>query len=987
MYRAQIGARAADGVRECGSLDSYIADFRACSKAFEMYVADRLSAERNSTFVVWEDLDASTKEARGLTKADSGVDVTDGSTTLVQCKLRARYVTWRECATFFASAVSFADGAYSVPWQSLVLARNACSTLSRTLAELGASRPFDTPIPLSAFRTYAHECLAAHNAPLTHAARVAPVAPRFRDYQIEAINLCVKDTPRAAYVTLPTGCGKSLVMAHVAARVDLRVVILVPLVVLLEQMLDVLAEFGRAVAAVGGGLTTTSADIDAACVVVCVYNSAHKIDLASFDRVLIDEAHFVRAPAIYSDLTDSDEPEENEESDGAASDEKRGYAAVRAATTLASARLFSATLDVPDGAEKCTRSIREMISAGYLCDYTLDVPVFAAGAGNADLARHLVRAYRSIIVFCATRADGVSFCAAMNAHGPCARYIDCDTPRRERCETIATFKTGELAFIVNVRVLSVGFDAPITRGVCFVNMPASKTHIVQVIGRCLRIHADKRIARVILPLVAGTHDEDKRARDFMRVLAQSDSRLAQAMRAGGGGYIAVSRVDDEDVEASEQTTEVLYTAVYDSMGGAAYGSSEIWSARYDELVAFYDANGTLPPPSTPGGLGLWVRNQRHSRAKMSTERKARLDALEWWVWSLRDAPIRADWDARFDEIVAYQAEHGVTPPQSVGTLGAWVQHQRAHRDSIPADRKARLEALEWWSWDPRDEAWESKYAALVAYYAEAGPGARTPTTSGPHAALGKWIAKQRSKRHTMGAERVARLESNAWWVWDARCASWESSYAALVEHHAAHGTVPTAPSSSRRRAPAQGRTRATGVAAIGNWVTTQRGLRETMSAERRARLESLGFWEWDPFEAAWESNYAALVRFYEEHGTVPWSKSKVEGTSAAVAALGTWVEHQRAQGRRGALDAERRARLDALPYWSWDHRRVSWWESNYAALVAYHAEHRRMPSGRGDNPNLAHWVQTQRARRAVMSEERRNRLDALEFWWWTEERD
>ena len=54
-----------------------------------------------------------------------------------------------------------ADGAYYVPWQSLLLARNACSRLSRTLAELGASRPFDFPLPLSEFRAYAQECLAS----------------------------------------------------------------------------------------------------------------------------------------------------------------------------------------------------------------------------------------------------------------------------------------------------------------------------------------------------------------------------------------------------------------------------------------------------------------------------------------------------------------------------------------------------------------------------------------------------------------------------------------------------------------------------------------------------------------------------------------------------------------------------------------------------------------------------------------------------------
>jgi len=412
MYKRQIGARAADGIASHGSLDAYIGDLHACSKAFEMFVADRLSGESQPrAFLLWEDLDAATKEARGLTKADAGVDVTDGTTTLVQCKLRARNVTWRECATFFGSAVSFANGAYIVPWKTLLLARNACSTLSRTLAELGASRPFDLPIELSEFRAYAQECLA-HNANAAAAHESAQVdTDRFRDYQLEAIDLCVKETPSAAYVSLPTGCGKSLVMAHVAARLGLRVLILVPLVVLLEQILDVLAAMGcTEVTAVGGGLTAEDADISR--VVVCVYNSAHKLSLETFDRILVDEAHFVRVPAIYADLTDSEQDEGLDGLDGLEEPEARGdvdasgavnvsnrekengYAAVRAATTLVSARLFSATLDVPDGAERVTRSLREMITAGCLCDYTLNVPVFDEGATSADLARCLVREYR-----------------------------------------------------------------------------------------------------------------------------------------------------------------------------------------------------------------------------------------------------------------------------------------------------------------------------------------------------------------------------------------------------------------------------------------------------------------------------------------------------------------------------------------------------------------------------------------------------------------
>lgn len=42
--------------------------------------------------------------------------------------------------------------------------------------------------------------------------------------------------------------------------------------------------------------------------------------------------------------------------------------------------------------------------------------------------------------------------------------------------------------------------------------------------------------------------------------------------------------------------------------------------------------------STPG-LGKWASKQRSRRATMSAERKARLDALPWWVWRVRGGAL------------------------------------------------------------------------------------------------------------------------------------------------------------------------------------------------------------------------------------------------------------------------------------------------------------------------------------------------------------
>ncbi len=133
--------------------------------------------------------------------------------------------------------------------------------------------------------------------------------------------------------------------------------------------------------------------------------------------------------------------------------------------------------------------------------------------------------------------------------------------------------------------------------------------------------------------MTGADCEEKRARDFMRVLAQNDSRFAQALRAHRGApYVSVrpsSADESAGDEALAHAVDVLYTAVYDAMGTALLGA---WDARYDEAVAYHAEHGRLPPSRTPGGLGRWVDTQRGSRATMAPERKARLEALAWWVW-------------------------------------------------------------------------------------------------------------------------------------------------------------------------------------------------------------------------------------------------------------------------------------------------------------------------------------------------------------------
>jgi hypothetical protein len=751
MYRAAIAARARLGILVHGSLAGLMDDYYAIARMFEMYVADRLSLQRGVPFVLWEHLPRATKDARGMSHGDTGIDVTDGQLCAVQCKLRHGSLTWRECSTFFASALALREDPTVLQWSDLILARNACSTLSRDLAFLRPTRK-DMPVALAEFRAYVAECIAAHPLEL-------------RDYQLEAIDLCCDLAQGPAYIVLPTGTGKSIIIVCSAERIlrDLTssVLILAPYITIADQIEADLVRRGILVDYVGD----TRQRSPGARVVVCVYASAHLVDLASFTRILVDEAHRVRNPIMY------DEHEEPAPIDAEDGDEASGYSAVRAAITLPSACLLSATLDIPDGAPRVTCGLCEMIEAGYLSDFELHIPVFSKEATDASLARHIVANYDSMIVFARTRDEGKAFamlldaCAASGAG--IASFIDCYTPAAERRRIVASFRDGSLPFVVNVRVLSIGFDAPITKAVCFLHLPASSTHIVQVVGRALRLHPDKQMAAVVLPFVcAADHLAGAgRARDFMRVMAQADTRFALSLRRGGDGFVRVTREaatpgEVVAVAVADDGAEVLCVEIYDSMCRAVRG---LWETVIVVYVQYVADHGEPPRSNGPPEwlwLYTWMTKQRGTRHTMPAERRQALDAISF-CWSQLDA----DFARGLAGYVRFVAAHGRIMPPLAGQdawLRVWITSQKSAKDTMSAERRAALNAVGF-IWNQRDYKWDFMYTRLGRYMAA--HDGMMPLSNGPDADVYHWAYIQRLNLATISADRRAKLEALEGWRW------------------------------------------------------------------------------------------------------------------------------------------------------------------------------------------------------------------------------
>ena len=99
---------------------------------------------------------------------------------------------------------------------------------------------------------------------------------------------------------------------------------------------------------------------------------------------------------------------------------------------------------------------------------------------------------------------------------------------------------------------------------------------------------------------------------------------------------------------------------------------------------------------------------------------------------------------------------------------------------------------------------------------------------------------------------------------------------------------------------------------LGQWVGMQRRNKDSLSPERRERLEALAGWVWYPHATAWEEGYGQLTIYVqtEGHARVPATYRTAVGNR-----LGQWVGVQRRN--KDSLFPERRERLEALPGWVW----------------------------------------------------------------------
>jgi superfamily II DNA or RNA helicase len=160
-----------------------------------------------------------------------------------------------------------------------------------------------------------------------------------------------------------------------------------------------------------------------------------------------------------------------------------------------------------------------------------------------------------------------------------------------------------------------------------------------------------------------------------------------------------------------------------------------------------------------------------------------------------------------------------------------------------------------------------------------------------------------------------------------------------------------------------------------NWVNRNRTSQDTLSKDRKDRLDALGF-IWDPITEQWEQGYNALQKFHSTEGHCRVLITHIEDGYE----LGSWVSNQRT--KKDNLPPNRKQKLEDLGF-VWDIFDEKW-EEGFMSFKQFHSRegHSKVPARHTeDGYALGSWVQTQRKNKDSLLEDRFNRLEALGFVW------
>jgi len=353
---------------------------------------------------------------------------------------------------------------------------------------------------------------------------------QLRDYQQQAVDAAVthfKQSNQSAVMVLPTGAGKSLVLAELARVAKGRVLILTHVKELVAQNAEKVALLSQPGSIFAAGLNQK--DSSAKTVIASVQSASRNLQQFNqpFSLLIIDECHRVslnedsQYQLLFNHLRQQNPTLKI-----------LGLTATpyRLGTGWIYQSHYHGRVGSTEHASfgRCIFELplRPLISKGYLAkpllldglaaqydfsslqpingidysDQQIDSILGKMGRATkliVDQLQQLAANKQGIIIFAATVRHANEVLALLQKHSQNAALITAGTANKERDQLISAFKAREIKFLVNVAVLTTGFDAPHVDLIAILRPTASVSLFQQMVGRGLRSAPDKSHCLII----------------------------------------------------------------------------------------------------------------------------------------------------------------------------------------------------------------------------------------------------------------------------------------------------------------------------------------------------------------------------------------------------------------------------------------------------------------------------------------------------------
>lgn len=335
-----------------------------------------------------------------------------------------------------------------------------------------------------------------------------------RDYQVEAVDAGLKyfihgRSYHGALMVLPTGSGKSLVIAGIASELREPTLVFQPTKEILEQNIGKMQNYGIPVSVYSASKGRREIGKLTFATIGSVRRHPEQFD--HFKNIIIDECHLVNAKGgMYSDfLKDTDISKVI----GLTATPYRlttdGYGgSILKFLTRTRPRIFTDLIHVTQN--------KTLFDDGYLAplEYThesgFDRSRLRLNSTGADFTDKSIKAYyrqinfhdslsnivkqcldagrENVLVFTRFIEESQYLVDSMNGD---AEIVTSKTKKREREQIIGRFRSGRTKVVTNVGVLTVGFDYPELETIVLARPTMSLALYYQMIGRGIRIHPEK----------------------------------------------------------------------------------------------------------------------------------------------------------------------------------------------------------------------------------------------------------------------------------------------------------------------------------------------------------------------------------------------------------------------------------------------------------------------------------------------------------------